>query len=67
VLEAFGETTKVIAFDGVIAMGLVTLTVPVMVTLRAAVVEFLSWKKVPPFEVARTEGMVILLNPEFVR
>jgi hypothetical protein len=67
VLALLGETTKVIAFEGEIDTGLVIPTVPVIVTLKKEDVEFLSWKKVPPLEVERDDGIVTLLNPEFVR
>ena len=66
-MALLGETTKVIAFDGLIATGLTIPIVPVMVTLRKELVEFLSWKKVPPFDVARVDGTVTLLNKGFVR
>jgi hypothetical protein len=42
-LFEIGETTKVIALEGVITTGLVILKLPKMLTLREVVVEFLNW------------------------
>jgi hypothetical protein len=66
-LEAFGETTSVIALDGGITAGLVRPSVALRVTLMYVPVEFLSWKNVPPFEVAVAVGSNILEKAEFVR
>jgi len=62
-----GETTRVTALDGGMTTGLVIVTVFAMVILRKVEVEFLNWKKVPPWVVEVTLGFVIVLNAGFVR
>jgi hypothetical protein len=66
-LAAAGETTSVIAFEGEIMTGLVSVRVFVSVTERYDEVEFLNWKKRPASVVEVVDGVVMDANPEFVR
>lgn len=57
-----------IAFDGAMDIGVGSVSMFVIATLRKLDVEFLSWKKVPPCAVLKLllSGSVTALNPEFV-
>jgi hypothetical protein len=66
-LAAAGETTRVIAFEGEIMTGLVSVKVFVSVTDKYEEVEFLNWKKRPASAVDVEDGVVIDEKAEFTR
>jgi hypothetical protein len=65
-LAAAGETTNVIALEGGITTGLVSVRVFVRVTDKYEEVEFLNWKKRPASAVEVADGVVMDEKAEFV-